>query len=167
MNVLKWWRAEDYKFDLFCFNTPESQTKLVMVVKSNASLVKNVYFFLFLQLNVWASWLCSNFCWTALRCVWVCVCGRLWLRGRASILLSEGHSLDSPGLLVNVSLGSIPNHKLLLMCWSAPCMTATAIGAWMYVWITGSCFGQKNLINVNVVCYIQQALLAFFSLTNA
>ena len=33
--------------------------------------------------------------------------------------------------------------KLLLMCWSTPCMAATAIGVGMCVWITVSCFGQK------------------------
>ena len=37
--------------------------------------------------------------------------------------------------------------KLLLMCRSAPCMAATAISVWMYVWITVSCFGQKRLLN--------------------
>ena len=30
-------------------------------------------------------------------------------------------------LLVEVSLGKILNPKLLLMCWSAPCMAATAL----------------------------------------
>ena len=48
-------------------------------------------------------------------------CGRLWLRGRASVLLSEGCWFDSTGLHVKVSLGRILNLKLLLMCWSAPC----------------------------------------------
>ena len=42
----------------------------------------------------------------------------LWLRSRASILLSEGHWSDSHCLHVKVSLGK--NPKLLLMCWSAP-----------------------------------------------
>ena len=37
--------------------------------------------------------------------------GRLWLGGRASVLLSEGHWFDSPGLHVEVSLGKILNHK--------------------------------------------------------
>ena len=36
----------------------------------------------------------------------------------------------------------------LLMCWSAPCIAATAISVWMYVWITVSRFGQKYLLNV-------------------
>ena len=49
----------------------------------------------------------------------------MWLRGRASVLLSEGHWFDSPGLHVEVSLGKILNPKLLLMCWSAPWMAAT------------------------------------------
>ena len=42
-------------------------------------------------------------------------CGQLGLRGRASVLLSEGRWIDSLGL--HVSLGKIPNPKLLLMCW--------------------------------------------------
>ena len=49
------------------------------------------------------------------------------LRGRAGILLSEGHWFGSPGLRVEVSSGKILNPKLLLMCWSAPCMAAIAI----------------------------------------
>ena len=44
--------------------------------------------------------------------------GQLWLGGRACDLLSEGRWFDSPGLYVKVSLG----NKLLLMCWSSPCM---------------------------------------------
>ena len=32
------------------------------------------------------------------------------------------------------------------MCWSAPCMAATAIRVWMYVWITVSRLRQKHLI---------------------
>ena len=35
-------------------------------------------------------------------------------------------------LHVEVSLGEILNPKLLLMCWSAPCMAATAISECMY-----------------------------------
>ena len=50
------------------------------------------------------------------------------LRGRASVLLSEGHWFVSAGLHVKVSLGKILNPKLLLMCWSAPCVAAAAIG---------------------------------------
>ena len=65
---------------------------------------------------------------------------RLWLRGRASVLISEGCWFDSPGVHVEVSLGKILNSKLLLMCWSAPCMTATTIS----VWIAVSRFGQKR-----------------------
>ena len=53
--------------------------------------------------------------------------GWLWLRGRASILLSEGRWLNSPGLHAEVSLGKILNPKLLLKCWSVPCMAATTI----------------------------------------
>ena len=66
---------------------------------------------------------------------------------------SEGRCFDSPGLHVEASLGKILNPKLLLMCWSAPCMAATAISVWMYVWITVSSFGQRHLLsvlNVNV-----------------
>ena len=48
---------------------------------------------------------------------------KLWLRGRASILLSEGHWVDCPGLHVEVSLCKILNPKLL----PAHCITATAI----------------------------------------
>ena len=55
------------------------------------------------------------------------LCGRLWLRGGASVLLSEVHLFDSPGLHFEVSLGKILNPKLLLMCWSASRMAATAI----------------------------------------
>ena len=51
--------------------------------------------------------------------------GQMWLR--ASILSLEGCWFDSPGLHVEVSLGKILNPKLLLMCWSASCMAATAI----------------------------------------
>ena len=36
-------------------------------------------------------------------------------------------NFDSPGLHVEVSLGKILNPKLLLMCWSASYMAATAI----------------------------------------
>ena len=35
----------------------------------------------------------------------------LWLRDRASVLLSEGCLFESPGLLVEVSLGKILNPK--------------------------------------------------------
>ena len=65
---------------------------------------------------------------------------RLWLRGRASVLIPEGCWFDSPGVHVEVSLGKILNSKLLLMCWSAPCMKATTIS----VWIAVSRFGQKR-----------------------
>ena len=67
----------------------------------------------------------------------------LWLRGRASALLSEGGWFDSPGLHFQVSLAKILNPKLFLMCWSSPHMAATAISVWMYVGITVSRFGQK------------------------
>ena len=56
-----------------------------------------------------------------------------WLRGRASVLLSEGHWFDFPGLHVEVSLGKIMNPKLLPTCWSAPDLAATGISVWMYV----------------------------------
>ena len=52
------------------------------------------------------------------------LCGRLWLRGRASILLSESRWFDSPGLHVQVSLGKILKPKLLLVCCSEPFMAA-------------------------------------------
>ena len=58
--------------------------------------------------------------------------GRLWLRCRASVLLLEARWFDSPGLHVEVSLGKWVNPKLLLMCWSPPCMAATAISAWIF-----------------------------------
>ena len=50
---------------------------------------------------------------------------------------------------------NIEPQKLLLMCWSAPCMAATTItiSVWIHVWITVSCCGQKcqlNALNVNV-----------------
>ena len=56
---------------------------------------------------------------------------QLWLRSRAATLLSEGCEFDSPGLHVKVSLGNILTPKLLLMCWSAPCMAATTISVCM------------------------------------
>ena len=64
----------------------------------------------------------------------------LWLRGRASVLLLEGLWFDFSGLHVKVvkakvSLGKILNLKLLLMCWLAPCVAATAISVWMHIWI--------------------------------
>ena len=70
---------------------------------------------------------------------------QLWLRGRASIVLLEGNWFSSLGLHLKVSLGKILNPTLLLMCWSAPYMTATIISVWTYVWITVSRFGQKRL----------------------
>ena len=73
---------------------------------------------------------------------------RLLLRGRASVWLQEDRWFRSPGLHVEMSLGKILNPKLLLMCWSAPCMTATAMRVRMYVGITVSRFGQKHLLNV-------------------
>ena len=48
---------------------------------------------------------------------------------------------------VEVSLGKTLNPKLLPICWPAPCMAATSISVWMYVWITVSRFGQKRLLN--------------------
>ena len=69
--------------------------------------------------------------------------------GRASVLLS-GYWFNCTGLCVEVSLGKILNPKLLLMCCSAPCMAATAISVWTYVWITISRFGKKRPLNVNV-----------------
>ena len=68
----------------------------------------------------------------------------------AQVLWSEGRWFDSLGLHVEVSLGKKLNLKLLLMCWSAPCMAATSISVWMYVWMN-ECFGQKvNALKVNV-----------------
>ena len=64
-----------------------------------------------------------------------------WLRGRASVMLSEGRWFSSPCLHVEVSLGKILNPNLPLMCWSAPRMAAISI--WMYIWITVSGFGKK------------------------
>ena len=69
--------------------------------------------------------------------------GWLWLKGSASVLLSEGCWSDSPGPHVEVSLGKILNPKLFLMCWLAPCEAAFIISLGMFVWITVSCFGQK------------------------
>ena len=66
-------------------------------------------------------------------------------RGRASVSLSEGCWLVSPGLHVNLSMGKILNPKLLLMCWSAPCTVATTISVSMSVSII--VFGQKRLLN--------------------
>ena len=60
-------------------------------------------------------------------CTWSKIRGWLRLRGRVSLLLSEGWWFDSPGLQVEVSLGKILNPKLLLMCWLTPYMAATTI----------------------------------------
>ena len=68
---------------------------------------------------------------------------RLWLRGRASVLLFEGRWFDSPGLHVEVSLGKILNPKLLLMCWLAPCMSATTFSV--------------NTRNINMVSVMSQS----------
>ena len=73
---------------------------------------------------------------------------QLWLRGAASVLLSEGRWFDSPCVHVQVSLSKILNPKLLLMCLLAPSRAATAISVWMYAWITISHFGQMCLLNV-------------------
>lgn len=44
-------------------------------------------------------------------------------QGVLKFLLSEGGQwFNSPGLLVEVSFGKILNPKLLLMCWSTPCI---------------------------------------------
>ena len=81
-------------------------------------------------------------------------CRQLWLRGRARVLLSEGCWFHSPGLHVKVSMGKIPNPKLLLMCWLAPCMAATSV--WMnYCRL----FWTKRLLNVNVNAQFQITLL--------
>ena len=71
-----------------------------------------------------------------------CNWGRLWLRGRASILFSEGHWFHFPGLQVEVSLGKILNLK------TAPdVLVGTLHGSHrhhcMTVWITVSHFGQR------------------------
>ena len=58
--------------------------------------------------------------------------GRLWFRGGVSISLSEGYWISSPSLHVEVSLVKILKPKRLLMCWSAPCLAATAISQCMY-----------------------------------
>ena len=83
--------------------------------------------------------------------------GQLWLRGKPASRYREV-VVRFPGH-VEVSFGKILNPKLLLMCWSGPCMEATAMSVWMYVWITVSHFGQErllNALNVNVnkeVCF--------------
>ena len=78
--------------------------------------------------------------------------GRLWIKGRARVLLLEGRWFYSPVLHVEVFLGKILNPRLLLMCWSAPCMTATTTSVWTYVWINLSRFGQRCLLKaVNVM----------------
>ena len=68
--------------------------------------------------------------------------GWLWIREkcRASILFSEGCWFDSPCLHARESLDKVLNPKLLLMCWSALCIAATAISVWMFLWITVSGF---------------------------
>lgn len=66
--------------------------------------------------------------------------GRLWLRGRASVSLSEGRWIDSPGPHVEVSLSEITNPKLLRMCWSTPCVAATAIICTVYTVGTGCAY---------------------------
>ena len=66
---------------------------------------------------------------------------------RASAFLSEGCRFNSSVLHVDASLGKILNPKVLLMCWSAPRMPASAISVWMYVWTTASRAGQMRLLN--------------------
>ena len=46
-----------------------------------------------------------------------------------------------------VEHGRICTFKLIPMCWSAPCMVATAISVLMYTWIIVSRFGQYIYIN--------------------
>ena len=50
-----------------------------------------------------------------------------WLRGRASVLFSEGCWFTSPHLHIEVSSGKILIPKLLLMCWSEPCIAAISV----------------------------------------
>ena len=69
---------------------------------------------------------------------------RLWLRGRASVLLSEGCWFSSLGLLVQVSLYKIMNPKTAPNVLVVQCVN---------VWVTVSCFGQKCLLNVNDTTY--------------
>ena len=66
--------------------------------------------------------------------------GRVWLRCRASVA----------GLIHLVCMPKCPweSYWTLNCSWSL-CMAATTISAWMYVWITFCCFGQKHLLNVN------------------
>lgn len=71
---------------------------------------------------------------------------QLWLRGRARVMFLEGRWLDSPGLHVEVF--KILNHKLLLMCWSAPCVATTAINVCMYVW-TVNCLNALKCKHFN------------------
>ena len=62
------------------------------------------------QLLVWV----HDLEFTPYDCIWF-LCAWLWLSGTASVLLLEGFWFDSAGLHVKVSLGKIPNLKLLLM----------------------------------------------------
>ena len=103
--------------------------------------------------------------WTTIYCIcrhYVCsvVSGQLCPRGRASVLLLDGCWFDSPGLHVKVSLFKILNPKLLLMCWSALCMAATAISVCVYVWITVSGFALKVSAKLK---YIQLYLSSWIS----
>ena len=70
--------------------------------------------------------------------------GRLWLKGRASVLLSEGRWFDSPGLHVKVSLGEILKPQ------TAPDVLVGTLHSSVYecMWITVSRFGQKLLVNL-------------------
>ena len=70
-----------------------------------------------------------------------------WPMFKASVLSTKACWFDSPGLHVEVSLGKILIPKLLLMCWPAPCMAATTISVWVYVWITVSIIGPKHLLS--------------------
>ena len=64
---------------------------------------------------------------------------------------------------IKVFLGKTLNPKLLLMCWSAPCIAAIIISVWMYVWITVSRLGQKPLLNaLKCECKIMQLRISGF-----
>ena len=57
---------------------------------------------------------------------------QLWLRVKPASCYRKIAGSIPPGLHVKMSLGKILSPKLLLMCWHAPCMAATAISVCMY-----------------------------------
>ena len=68
---------------------------------------------------------------------------RLWIRGRASVLLLEGRWVDSPILHVKVSLGKILNPELLNV------LVGTLHGSHQHQCVNACMNYCKHVLNVN------------------